>query len=176
MSTTTAQSSAILWTGRPWITPDAIARGIVTFVVGAIIIWLEVLDDAANTTIIGMPIWTWTIIAFVVIWLISLIPLIILRASHKYTLRSGSLEVKTGIASLQSFVLAPSGFSDLEIGQSIVGRIFNYGDIVIHTQSDRMAKMQKVKDPNKIASQIRDFMGKPVVRIDNPPSPPPPPQ
>jgi hypothetical protein len=51
----------------------------------------------------------------------------------------------------------------------------NYGDIIIHTQSERTATMQKVRDPNKVASQIRDYMGKPIVRIDNPPPPSQPP-
>jgi uncharacterized membrane protein YdbT with pleckstrin-like domain len=165
----TRESTAIIWTDRPWITPDAVARTIIVIILGAIIIFLENLDNAASATILNIPVWTWTAIAFLLVWIASVIPLVILRTSHKYTLRSGSLEVKTGLASLQSFVLSPSGFSDLEIHQSIVGRILNFGDITIHTQSDRTAVMQKVRDPNRVASQIRDYMGKPTVRIDNPP-------
>jgi membrane protein YdbS with pleckstrin-like domain len=169
LSTNATQSTAVIWTGKPWITPDVIARTVLVIVLGVIIIWLEGLDNAAAYTILGIPVWTWTLLAFLVVWLISLMSLLLLRAAHKYTLRSGSLEVKTGIASLQSFVLSPSGFSDLEIDQSLLGRMVNYGNIIIHTQSERTAKMQKVRDPNKVASLIRDFMGKPIVRIEGQP-------
>jgi membrane protein YdbS with pleckstrin-like domain len=169
LSTNTAQSSVVIWTGKPWITPDVIARTILVIVLGVIIVWLEGLDNAAAYIILGIQVWTWTLLAFLVIWLISLIPLLLLRAAHKYTLRSGSLEVKTGIASLQTFVLSPSGFSDLEIDQSLLGRMVGYGNIIIHTQSERAATMHKVRDPNKVASQIRDLMGKPIVRIEGQP-------
>jgi membrane protein YdbS with pleckstrin-like domain len=166
---TTSHSSTVIWVGRPWIAPDAAARTVLVIVIVAFFIWLESIDNAASSMLIGIPIWTWTILIFLIIWMISLVPLFLLRAAHKYTLRSGSLEVKTGIASLQSFVLSPSGFSDLEINQSVIGRMVNFGDIVIHTQSDRTAKMQKVKEPNRIASQIRDYMGRPIVRIEGEP-------
>jgi membrane protein YdbS with pleckstrin-like domain len=169
LSTNTAQSSAVIWTGKPWITPAVVARTVLAIILGIIIVWLESLDNAATSIIVGIPVWTWTLLAFLIIWLISLVPLLLLRAAHKYTLRSGSLEVKTGIASLQTFVLSPSGFSDLEIDQSLLGRMVGYGNIIIHTQSERTATMQKVKDPNKVAGQIRDFMGKPIVRIEGQP-------
>jgi hypothetical protein len=84
-------------------------------------------------------------------------------------LRSGSLEVKTGIASTKNFVLSSSGFSDLEVTQSVIGRMVNYGDITIHAQSERTATMKMVKDPNRIAGQIRDTMGRPIVRIEGQP-------
>jgi membrane protein YdbS with pleckstrin-like domain len=170
LPTTTTQSTAVVWIGTPWITLDAVARTILVIVLGAIIVWLENLDNAASSIILAMPVWTWTAIVFFAAWVLSLIPLFLLRAAHRYTLRSDSLEVKTGIASLKSFVLSPSGFSDLEIDQSILGRIVNFGDITVHTQSDRTARMQKVRDPSKVAGLIREYMGKPVVRIDNAPS------
>ena len=161
-----SQSGAVVWKGRPWITPVAIARTILVVVLGVVVVWLEGLVSAASFIVIGVPIWVWTILAFLVVWLVSLVPLFVLRAAHQYTLRGSSLEVKTGIASLQSFVLSPSGFSDLEINHSVIGRIANYGDVIVHTQSDRTAKMQKVRDPNRVAGLIRDYMGRPIVRIE----------
>jgi cellobiose-specific phosphotransferase system component IIC len=121
LSTSPAQSTTVVWTGRPWITPDAIARTIPVIIVGAVIIWLENLDNAASSNIIGLPVWTWTALIFFFIWIVSLAPLVGLVITHKYTLRGGSLEVKTGIVSLQTFVLSPSGFSDLEIDQGLTG-------------------------------------------------------
>ncbi len=170
LSTSSAPSATVIWTGRPWITPAAIARTILIVIVGAVIIWLENLDNAASSNILGLPVWTWTALIFFIIWIASLTPLIGLLIAHKYTLRGGSLEVKTGIASLQTFVLSPSGFSDLEIDQGLTGRVFNFGDIIIHTQSERTAKMQKVRNPNGVASQIRDYMGRPIVRIEGQPT------
>jgi len=161
-----SQSGAVVWKGRPWITPVAIARTILVVVLGVVVVWLEGLVSAASFIVIGVPIWVWTILAFLVVWLVSLVPLFVLRAAHQYTLRGSSLEVKTGIASLQSFVLSPSGFSDLEINHSVIGRIANYGDVIVHTQSDRTAKMQKVRDPNRVAGLIRDYMGRPIVRVE----------
>ena len=43
--------------------------------------------------------------------------------------------------------------------------IRNYGDITIHTQGERTATMKMIKDLNKVASQIRDNMGRPIARI-----------
>ncbi len=170
MSMTSAQSTTVVWTGRPWITPDAIARTILVIIVGAVIIWLENLDNVASSNILGFAVWLWTALIFSLIWVASLIPLVGLSIAHRYTLHGGSLEVKTGIASLQTFVLSPSGFSDLEIDQGITGRIFDFGDIIIHTQSERTAKMQKVRNPNRVASQIRDYMGRPIVRLEGQPA------
>lgn len=169
MSKDTKQSSDVIWIGRPWITPDAVFRTILIFIVTIIIIWLELYASAAASLILGVPLWVWTFLFFLVVWLASLSGLLILRASHKYTLRSGSLEVKTGIASLKSFVLSPSGFSDLEVNQSVIGRMANSGDIIIYTTGERNTTMQKVRDPNKAASLIRDTMGKPIVRIEGQP-------
>lgn len=170
MSTSsTEQSTSTIWTGRPWILPNALARTILILFLAAVVIWLEFSFGAAFPVIFGVPIWALTLLLFLVVWLASLVHLLLLRSSNKYTLRSGSLEVKTGIASLKSFVLAPSGFSDLVVAQSVIGRMVNYGDITIYTQSERTARMKMVKDPIKVANQIRDFMGKPIVRIEGQP-------
>ncbi len=161
--------SDVIWVGRPWITPDAVFRTILIFIVAIIIIWLEFLVGAASTYLFSVALWIWTIIIFLLIWLASLSGLLILRASHRYTLRNGSLEVKTGIASLKSFILSSSGFSDLEVNQSVIGRIVNYGDIIVYTQGERNTTMQKVRYPNKVTGLIRDTMGKPIVRVEGQP-------
>lgn len=170
MSTNTAdQSAAALWTGRPWILPNALVRTILILALAILIIWLEVSFGDAFPAILGVPIWALTLLLFLVVWIASLIPLLLLRSSNKYNLRSDSLEVKIGIASLKSFVLSPSGFSDLEVTQSVIGRMLNYGDVTIHTQSDRTATMKMVKDPTRVANQIRTVMGRPIVRIEGQP-------
>jgi len=146
-----------------------VARTILIFVLATVVVWLEFTFGAALPAIFGVPIWTLTLLLFLVVWLVSLIPLLLLRSSNRYMLRRGSIEVKTGIASTKNFVLSTSGFSDLEVTQSVIGRIVNSGDITIHTQSDRTATMKMVKDPNRVASQIRETMGHPIVRIEGEP-------
>lgn len=170
MSTTqNEQYGSTLWTGRPWILPNAIARTILIIVLAVVVVWLEFAVVAPLPAIFGVQIWMLTLLVFLAVWVVSLIPLLLLRSSNRYTLRRGSLEVKTGIASTKNFVLSPSGFSDLEVTQSVIGRMVNYGDITIHTQSERIATMKMVKDPNSVASQIRDTMGRPIVRIEGQP-------
>ncbi|HLN44735.1 MAG TPA: PH domain-containing protein [Candidatus Sulfotelmatobacter sp.] len=161
--------SDVIWNGRPWVTPDAVFRTILIFVIAAIIIWLEFLAGFAGTLVLDISLWIWTLIVFLLIWFASLTRLLILRASHRYTLRNGSLEVKTGIVSLKSFVLSSSGFSDLEVNQSVTGRIVNYGDIIVYTQGERNTTMQKIRQPNKVTGLIRDTMGKPIFRVEGQP-------
>lgn len=170
MSTTqNEQYGSTLWMGRPWILPNAIARTILIIVLAVVVVWLEFAFVAPLPAIFGVQIWMLTLLVLLAVWVISLVPLLLLRSSNRYTLRKGSLEVKTGIASTKNFVLSPSGFSDLEVTQSVIGRMVNYGDITIHTQSERIATMKMVKDPNSVASQIRDTMGRPIVRIEGQP-------
>ncbi len=176
MSTGTRDSGSVILVVRPWILPAAIVRTILVLIAAVVIIWLETFLEASGSIILGIPLWMWTVLLFLVAWLISLISLLLMRAAHKYTLRSESLEVRTGILSLKSFVLAPSGFSDLEVCQSLVGRMLGYGDIVIHTQAERTATMQKVRNPVEAADKIRGVMGRPIVRIEGQPPPPPPAQ
>ena len=168
-TTQNEQYGSTIWTGSPWILPNAIARTLLIFVLAVVVVWLEFAFGIALPAIFGLPIWTLTLLLFLVVWIASLAPLLLLRSSNKYTLRSGSLEIKTGIASTKNFVLSPSGFSDLEVTQSVIGRMVNYGDITIHTQSERTATMKMVKDPNRVTSQIRDTMGSPIVRIEEQP-------
>ena len=104
---------------------------------------------------------------FLVIWIISLFGLLVIRASYTYTLRRDSLEVRQGIFNLQSFVVTPQGFGDLTVNQPVVGRIFSYGDIIVHSQGERKTKLRLVHSPFEVADKIKDIMGKPIVRVEN---------
>ncbi len=96
-----------------------------------------------------------------------MLDLLVFRAAHTYILRQDGLEVKCGILRLQSFVVTPAGLGDLLVYQSIGGRIFGYGDLVINSQGERETRMQLVHSPNKVADSMRDIMGKPVVRVED---------
>jgi uncharacterized membrane protein YdbT with pleckstrin-like domain len=160
-------SRSYLWTGRPWILPGAAARTIFVLVVAVLVVWLETALNVGSATFLDLQIVFWTILLFSLVWLFSLAHLLLLRASYKYVLRNDSLEVRTGILSSRSFVIAPSGFSDLEVDRSVTGRILNVGDITIRSQSESDVLMVRVKDPLKAADRIRQVLSRPIVRIES---------
>lgn len=160
--------NSVLWTGKPWILPGALVRSISVAVIAVVVFWLELFSGIAGDNIVGVPVILWTGLVFFVIWLFSLLHLVLLRASHTYILRNDSLEIRSGILTSKSFVLSPSGFSDLEVIRSVSARIVNSGDIIIRTQSetDSVRKMVRIRNPLKAADQIREVMARPMVRID----------
>ncbi len=164
-----ASSGSVVWSGRPWILPSALARTIIALIVASLFVWLEYFSGTASDIIFGIPILVWTVVAFLIIWLLGVAGLLVQRATNLYTLKTDSLEIRTGILTSHSFVIVASGFSDLEVIRGVVGRIIEYGDIVIRTQNERNPErtMIKVRDPLKVAEQIRYVMGRPIVRLEN---------
>ena len=152
--------------GKPWIVPAAIVRTITVVVLSILFLSLEFFSGGASTGLLWLPVWAWTLLVFIVIWLVSMLELLILRASHTYILRQDGLEVKCGILRLQSFIVTPAGFGDLLVYQSIGGRIFGYGDLIVNSQGERETRMMLVRHPYKVADTLRDIMGKPIVRVE----------
>jgi uncharacterized membrane protein YdbT with pleckstrin-like domain len=146
-----------------------LARTILAAIAAVVISLLEFYFNVENNTqILNLPIILWTVLAIFLVWILSLTHLLILRASNTYILRNDGLEVRTGILTSKSFVVAPAGFSDLEVTRSVSGRIVNSGKILIRTQGDSDIKMIKVRKPLKVADQIREVMARPTVRIEGP--------
>ena len=164
------RSDSLLWRGKPWILPSVLVRTILIIVIAAVVFWLEFYLNLAYVTIANVQIMLWTGLVFFLVWIISLSNLLLLRASSIYILRNDSLEIKTGITTSKSYVVVPSGFSDLEVIRSISARIMNSGDIIIRAQSetDSERKMVRVRNALKVADQIREVMARPIVRIDRP--------
>jgi membrane protein YdbS with pleckstrin-like domain len=155
-----------LWTGKPWIFPNAVTRSAAAFAIAVVISWLEFYFNVESKSVLNLPIILWTVLAIFLVWVLSLVHLLVLRASHTYILRNDGLEVRTGILASKSFVVAPAGFSDLEVTRSVSGRIVNSGNITVRTQGDSDIKMIKVRKPLKVADQIREVMARPTVRIE----------
>jgi len=166
--------NSVLWMGRPWIVPAAVARTLVVLLVGLLLVWVEYFTETAGDTIFGISIVLLTVVVFFLVWLVGLVGLLVERATNLYTLKNDSLEIQTGIATSRNVVLVASGFSDLEVIRGIAGRIFEYGNIVVRMQSERDSQkvMIKVRDPLKVAEQIRYVMGRPVVRMESQLQPP----
>ena len=159
------QDSDIVWQEKPWVIPACIIRTVTVFVVAAIFFWLEIYFSVAFSILFGLPVFIWTILAFVVIWLLSLLGLLVFWASHTYVLRQDGIEICRGIIRLHSFVVTPMGFGDLLVYQSVGGRIFGYGDITVNSQGERQTKLVLVRSPFDAADTIRDIMGKSLVRV-----------
>ena len=115
-----------------------------------------------SSNLVGLPVFAWTILVFVVIWLFSMLGLLVFWASHTYVLRQDGIEIRRGIIRLHSFVVTPMGFGDLLVYQSVGGRIFGYGDITVNSQGERQTKLVLVRSPFAVADTIRDIMGKPL--------------
>jgi uncharacterized membrane protein YdbT with pleckstrin-like domain len=159
-------SGGVLWSGKPWIVPSAVGWSVLIVVVAVVVFWLEFFFGVANAIIV-MPLVLWTGLVFLVIWVIVIVRLALLRVTHRYILREDSLEVRTGVFTSKLYVVVPSGFSDLEAVQSFLGRITNTGDIFLRSQSETERRMVKVRNPLKVAEQIRKVMARPIVRMDN---------
>jgi len=157
--------SRALWFGRPWVLAAVLGRSITVLVVAILTLWLEFMFGIASFSAPIMPITMWTVLALLTAWIASIARPLLLRASNSYILREDGLEVIVGIVTSKSFVIAPSGFSDLEVVRSISARIVGSGDIVIHTQGDSDIRMEKVRRPLKVAAQIREVMARPFARI-----------
>ena len=59
------------------------------------------------------------------------------------------------------------GFGDLLVNQSLGGRIFDYGDIIVNSQGERQIKLFRVHDPFKVADTMGDIIGKPIARVND---------
>lgn len=165
----TSYSKQVVWYGKSWVVPAAVARTISVIVVAVVFLWLELFSGVAADGLVGLPVWAWTFLAFGLIWLISMLELLVFRASNTYILRQDGLEVKRGIVGLHSFVVTPSGFGDLLVYQSIGGRIFCYGELTVNSQGERETQLRLVRSPNKVADTMRAIMGKPIVRVEGHP-------
>jgi len=156
-----------LWKDRPWILPSLVGKSVLVIVGAAVISWVEFyLGITDSTPFLNVPTLLWTTLAVFFFWIVSITRLVALSASRIYILRNDGLEVRSGIISSKSFVIAPAGFSDLEVTRSISSRILNTGDITVRTQGENDIKMVRVKNPLIVADRIREVMARPVVRLE----------
>jgi uncharacterized membrane protein YdbT with pleckstrin-like domain len=148
------------------VLPSAVGRTILAIAVAIVVTWLEFFLGLANILFLNIPIFLWTILVIFLAWAASLVPLMAIKASNNYVLRDDGLEIRTGILASKSFVVAPAGFSDLEVTQSITDRILGTGNIMVRTQGDTDIAIKKVRNPLNVADRIRAVMARPSVRIE----------
>jgi hypothetical protein len=161
-------AGSAIWVGKPWVLPSALAESVLVIVMAVVVSWLEFYLGIASLSVVNVQAVVWTGLTFFLVWMAAVARLLSLRASNLYTLRSESLEVRSGILTSKTFVFTPSGFSDLEVITSVLGRILGYGDIIIRVQSENERRMILVRKPSRAADQIRRVMSRPTVRIERP--------
>jgi uncharacterized membrane protein YdbT with pleckstrin-like domain len=157
--------SRALWTGKPWIFPNLLVRSIAAVAVAVAVFWLEYSFGVASWTVLNMQIVLWTGLAIFLVWVPGTLKLLLIRACNQYILRNDGLEIRVGLFASKSSVIAAAGFSDLEVTRSVSARIINSGDITIRTQGEKDIKMERVKNPLKVADQIREVMARPLFRV-----------
>ena len=165
LSSNPPEVNQVIWEKKPWILPIFIIRTVTVFLLMALFLVLQFGADVAYVQILIFPLWAWTTLIFVIIWVFAILHLIIFWASRTYMLRTDGIEIRRGIIRLHSFVVTPMGFGDLLVYQSLGGRIFGYGDITVNSQGERQTKLVLVRAPFLVANNIREVMGKPVVRV-----------
>jgi hypothetical protein len=157
-------SGGTLWTGKPWIVPSVVGWTMLIVVLTAVVVWLEFTFGVATLSVL-MPLALWTGLILLISWVVAVARLALLRATNTYILREDSLEIKTGIFTSKSYVVVPTGFADLEVIQPVFGRITGTGDIFLRSQSETERRMIKVRNPLKVAEQIRGVVAQPIVRM-----------
>jgi uncharacterized membrane protein YdbT with pleckstrin-like domain len=167
-----AQETDVIWSGRPWIGPSLLLRTVVAIVAGILSFVVLSSLGVLTSSLLAVPIYVWVLGILAVAWLASLAGLIKMRASFRYVLRQSSVEVDQGIARKKSLIISPSGFSELEVDQGIVGRLLNYGSLEVRSQGGQQLNLMLIRDPKGVSARIRDVMTTPTVRIarDEPPS------
>ena len=170
-----AQEADIIWSGRPWIGPSVLLRTILVIVAGILSFAILSSLGVLTSSVLAIPVYVLVIGILAIAWLGSMSGLFIMRASFKYVLRRNSVEVDQGIARKKSLIVSPSGFSELEVDQGIVGRLLNYGSLEVRSQGGQQLNLMLIRNPKEVSARIRDVMTTPTVRIarDEPPSPMP---
>jgi uncharacterized membrane protein YdbT with pleckstrin-like domain len=165
---TSIEFGSIIWEGEPWIFPRLVFRSILIVAIFFAVLWVELFLGVAGETFLRIPIILWTGLSLFVVWVISILNLLWIKASNEYVLRKASLEIKTGVVTTKAFVIAPSGFANMEVVRTLTSRILNTGDIIIRTQDEPYGdkKMVMIYDAEGVADKIRNVMSKPLVRLE----------
>jgi uncharacterized membrane protein YdbT with pleckstrin-like domain len=146
-----------------------VTRAVLVIVFTVIVVIVENMLGYLYVPQFGLPALAWTLIVFFVAYVMSLFNLLILWGTHSYVLMEDSLEIKVGLFTTKTSIIAPTGFSDLEVIRSITSRLLNTGDILIRTQSERdfTKRMVMVKDATRVSNLIREVMARPIFKIDD---------
>jgi hypothetical protein len=158
--------SEVVWSARPWIIPTIALRSIVILAGLIVIIAFELNWGLAFNDFFGLPIYEWTVIGVAVAWFSNVSDQVIYWVSHVYTLEKFGLENRVGVVDLEEIMITPQIFSDLVVKQSVGGKLFGYGQILVKFGGGRKTTLYYVRSPFRVADMIRKVLGRPVVGFE----------
>jgi hypothetical protein len=174
-----------VWLGRPSVSVLYLLYGIIALVIIVVLVGAELWlggrlavgrllfprSVAFGGRVVPYPVEVATVTIVIVAYLIKVLQLAILRASHKYVLREDGLYVDKGIFNLQNTFIAPMAFSDARLYLPVTLRILHRGNIIVDSNDNRHFELFLIKNPIEVQNLIRRTLGHPVVRVESP-SPP----
>ena len=120
-----------------WLPAVLALTGIVQFVVPSDGVWLMM-----------------QIVFCSIMFILALASALVVNGGRKYVLTNKRVIIKRGIISRESLELMLNKCEEVKISQGIMGRIFNYGMVVVATgEAGRI--FEYVKDPIRFSTQIR---------------------
>ena len=142
--------------------PWAIIRTIIVFFAAVFFFLIEIYFSLTYQYLAGLAFFIWTIFAFVVIWIFSILDAISFWATTSYILCQEGLEIRGGTFSSYSLMITPADFIDLCVNQSLGGRIFGYGEITVNSRDECKTRLGLVRSPYIVADKIKEVLNKSV--------------
>ena len=155
----------VIWSGKPWIGPSVAGRTIGVIVLALIFYVILSVLGLLTLSVFARPLYVWALGALALVWLVSVVGLVLLRASRTYTLRRSSFQIEEGIAGKMLLVVSPSAFSELEVDQGVMGRMLDYGSLEVRSQGGQQLNLRLIRDPRGVSARIREVMTVPTVRV-----------
>jgi len=97
--------------------------------------------------------WMWRIIPMLAVWLGAFIWAIAINGGKQYVVTTRRLIFKRGIIRRNSFELLLRKCEGIQIEQSIMGRILNYGSVLV-TTGEATNRYDHIKNPLKFSTCI----------------------
>jgi len=97
--------------------------------------------------------WMWRIILMLAVWLGAFIWAIAINGGKQYVVTTRRLIFKRGIIRRKSFELLLRKCEGIQIEQSIMGRILNYGSVLV-TTGEATNRYDHIKNPLKFSTCI----------------------
>ena len=76
-----------------------------------------------------------------------------------YLIKENEVEKRWGIIRKKSISIPYPSITDLKFEKGFWGRIFNYGNIIVSSQTDKIV-MKGIKNPEKVLEKIKKFKKK----------------
>ena len=94
--------------------------------------------------------WFWIVISFGLL----LIPIYLFQKTYEIAITNNRIIGKKGIISRETIDFSINNIESVDVKQSIFGRIFGYGDVVIHGTGASEKKIAAIKSPEDFKQAI----------------------